>query len=310
MSAPTDGDVKLLKILHQSGPSGKQIRRPNMAGQAEEKALLDFVVQALSPIDGIAAIVLGGSRGSRRHQPDSDYDIGIYYRRIRPFDPNALEVAAAGLDDEKRPGLVTPFGGWGPWVDGGGWLKARGCAVDLIYRDLERVDRIIDDALAGRYQRNYQQGHPAGFPSIIYAGEVANCRVLWDPERAIESRKRQLSPYHEPLRAAVIQRALDEARFSVLIGLKGAKRGDVAYVAGCAYRAAACVTQVLFALNCQWWLNEKGSVALADAFAAKPTDFRSRLENALARLGTSPDDLRTALETIAILAEETAALAI
>jgi predicted nucleotidyltransferase len=203
-----------------------------MASQAEDEALLDFVLRALSPIDGVAAIVLGGSRGSRRHQPDSDYDIGIYYRAARPFDPNALEVAAAGLDDEKRPGLVTPFGGWGPWVDGGGWLKVRGHAVDLIYRDLERVDRIIDDARAGRYQRNYQQGHPAGFPSIIYAGEVANCRALWDPDNAIESRKRRLSPYPEPLRAALIQRSLDEARFSVLIGLKAAKRGDVAYVTG------------------------------------------------------------------------------
>jgi hypothetical protein len=109
--------------------------------------------------------------------------------------------------------------------------------------------------------------------------------------------------------SAANERSLDEARFSVLIGLKGAKRGDVAYVAGCAYRAAACVTQALFALNCQWWLNEKGSVALADAFAAKPPAFRSRLENALARLGTSPDDLRAALETIAVLAEETASLA-
>src|SRR5580692_7603106 len=104
MSAPTDGDVKLLKILHQSGPSGKQIRRPNMAGQAEEKALLDLVVQALSPIDGVAAIVLGGSRGGRRHQTDSDYDVGIYYRGAQPFDPDTLAVAAAEIDDDGRPG--------------------------------------------------------------------------------------------------------------------------------------------------------------------------------------------------------------
>jgi hypothetical protein len=41
--------------------------------------------------------------------------------------------------------------------------------------------------------------------------------------------------------------------------------------------------------------------------AAKPPDFRSRLEDALARFGTSPEDLRTALETLAILAAETAA---
>jgi predicted nucleotidyltransferase len=285
-------------------------RRVNMAGQDEENALLDAVSQALSPIAGVAAIVLGGSRGRRRHRPDSDYDIGLYYRRPRPFDPVALDVAAAELDDDRRSGLVTQFGGWGPWVDGGGWLKVGGHAVDLIYRDLERVDRILDDALAGRYERNYQQGHPAGFPSIIYAGEIATCQVLWDPDGAIESRKRRLSPYPEPLRATVVARSIDEARFSVLIGLKGAKRGDVAYVAGCAYRAAACVTQALFALNREWWLNEKGSVLLADSFAATPRGFRSRMENALAGLGTSPSDLEGALEAMAALADETEALTI
>jgi hypothetical protein len=113
-----------------------------------------------------------------------------------------------------------------------------------------------------------------------------------------------------PLRAAVIARSIDEARFSVLIGLKGAKQGDVAYVAGCAYRAAACVTQALFALNREWWLNEKGSVVLADSFAATPRAFRSRMENALAGLGTSPGDLEGVLDVMAALADETAALSI
>jgi hypothetical protein len=285
-------------------------RGVNVAAQDEENALLDAIVHALAPIAGVAAIVLGGSRGRRRHAHDSDFDIGLYYRRAQPFDPAALDVAAAELDDDRRSGLVTQLGGWGPWVDGGGWLKVGGHAVDLIYRDLERVDRILNDALTGRYERNYQQGHPAGFPSIIYAGEIATCQVLWDPDGEIESRKRRLSPYPEPLRAAVIERSIDEARFSVLIGLKGAKRGDVAYVAGCAYRAAACVTQALFALNCEWWLNEKGSVALADSFAATPRAFRSRMENALAGLGTSPNDLEGALQTMAALADETEALTI
>ena len=279
-----------------------------MASQNEENALLGAVVQTLSPIDGIAAIVLGGSRGSGRHRPDSDYDVGLYYRRARPFDLAALDSAAAELDDEGRSGLVTQFSGWGPWVDGGGWLKIGGHAVDLIYRDLERVDRIVDDALAGRYERNYQQGHPAGFPSIIYAGEIAACQVMWDPDGGIEFRKRRLSPYPEPLRATVIARSINEARFSVQIGLKGAKRGDVAYVAGCAYRAAACVTQALFALNREWWLNEKGSVVLADSFAATPRAFRSRIENALAGLGTSPSDLVVVLEAMAALADEAEAL--
>jgi predicted nucleotidyltransferase len=84
-----------------------------MAGQDEENALLNAVAQILSPIAGVAAIVLGGSRGRRRHRPDSDYDIGLYYRGAQPFDPAALDVATAELDDDRRSGLVTQFGGRG-----------------------------------------------------------------------------------------------------------------------------------------------------------------------------------------------------
>ncbi len=280
-----------------------------MAVQEDVNTLLETIAHALSPITGVAAIVLGGSRGSGRHRPESDYDIGLYYRRERPFDFAALESAAAQLDDERRPGLVTRYGGWGPWVDGGGWLTVRGQAVDLIYRDLARVDRILEDALVGRYECHYQIGHPAGFPSIIYAGEIASCHVLWDPEGAIDVRKRRLSVYPEALRNTVIAHSIDEARFSVLIGHKGAQRGDVAYVAGCAYRAAACVTQAIFALNRQWWLNEKGSVALADGFTATPRAFRNRIENALAGLGTTPRDLENALQMITALADEVEMLA-
>lgn len=276
----------------------------------EDSPLLELIARTLSPVTGVAAIVLGGSRGRGTHRPDSDYDIGLYYRGTQPFDPAVLDVVASRLDDHHRSGLVTQFGGWGPWVDGGGWLEVRGHAVDLIYRDLERVDGILDDALAGRYQCNYQAGHPAGFPSIIYAGEIVNCQVLRDPHREITSRKQRLSHYPKPLRAGVIARSIDEARLSVFIGLKGAKRADIAYVVGCAYRAAACVTQAIFALNGEWWMNEKGSMAFADSFAAAPRAFRSRMENALAGLGTSPSDLGDALKAIAELADETEALAV
>ena len=41
---------------------------------------------------------------------------------------------------------VTELGVWGPWVDGGGWLRIDGIPVDWIYRDLERVRAAWEDA--------------------------------------------------------------------------------------------------------------------------------------------------------------------
>jgi len=89
--------------------------------------LIADAVQRLRPVHGVAAIVLGGSRARGAHAPSSDVDLGIYYQPERPLDLAALTRVAAGLDDLRRPDLLTPIGGWGPWINGGGWLRSE-CA--------------------------------------------------------------------------------------------------------------------------------------------------------------------------------------
>ena len=68
---------------------------------------------------------------------------------------------------------VAGPGGWGPWVNGGAWLRIDGVAVDWILRDLDRVERIWADCREGRYEVGVQAGHPFGFWSPCYVGEVA-----------------------------------------------------------------------------------------------------------------------------------------
>lgn len=293
---------------------------------ATSQALLEKIVAALSPVGGVTAIVLGGSRGRGVQHAASDYDIGLYYERA--LDIAALERAAVALNDDRarprfylsgeagrRPPtqpaspLMTAIGGWGPWVNGGGWLTVDGEPVDLLYRDLARVRTVIAECSEGRFECAYHYGHPHGFISTIYAGEVATCRVLFDPEGAVAAAKASLAPYPEALRAAAMARFTDEARFFLAIAPKAAAKGDVTYVAGCAFRAASCLLQVVFAANREWLINEKGAVALADRFAVKPKDLRLRLEAAFAELAAGPQGLISALGAIGELVEEAAVLA-
>jgi hypothetical protein len=69
--------------------------------------------------------------------------------------------AATDLDDLHRDALTSPIHGWGPWVNGGAWLTVDGIAVDLIYRDLSRVEAVIDACRAGHVETGQQAGHPA-----------------------------------------------------------------------------------------------------------------------------------------------------
>ena len=59
--------------------------------------------------------------------------------------------------------LVVPPGAWGDWINGGGWLVINGYHVDLILRDIKRVEQIIKDTEQGIVTANYQTGHPHGY---------------------------------------------------------------------------------------------------------------------------------------------------
>jgi predicted nucleotidyltransferase len=55
----------------------------------------------LAALRGTAAVVFGGSRATGTHRPDSDWDLGVYYRASeRPLDPGgvrAVEATAAAV---------------------------------------------------------------------------------------------------------------------------------------------------------------------------------------------------------------------
>ncbi|WP_407154961.1 nucleotidyltransferase domain-containing protein [Bradyrhizobium sp. STM 3557] len=224
--------------------------------------ILTRVVRALERVPGLAAIVLGGSRARGTAGPASDYDIGLYYEPAAPLDIAALQSAIAPLVDDPSP-TVTPVGEWGPWINGGGWLAVGGFKVDLLYRDLARVREIIADARQGRISMNYQPGHPHGFCSAIWMGEVAICQPLLDPFGIIARLKRECWPFPNALKDALVTRFGWEVDFAIENARIAARRLEQTHVAGCAYRALCCMAQVLFAMNGRYLINEKGAVTEA-----------------------------------------------
>jgi len=95
------------------------------------------------------------------------------------------------LDDEHRSNLVVPPGAWGDWVNGGGWLIINGYHVDLILRDLKLVMQIIKDTEQGIVTANYQTGHPHGYISAMYRGELAISKILFARNESFSALKMQ-----------------------------------------------------------------------------------------------------------------------
>ncbi len=107
------------------------------------------VAARIGALDGVVAVTLGGSLARGRADRRSDVDLGLYYDPARPFSVERLRALATELDDRHAPEVVG-FGAWGPWINGGAWTLVHGVKVDLLYRDLRLVDRVLDDCAAGR----------------------------------------------------------------------------------------------------------------------------------------------------------------
>jgi predicted nucleotidyltransferase len=261
---------------------------------------IERVVARLRSIQGIAAIALGGSRARGNHTQKSDVDLGIYYKPESSFDLISLNHLASELDDNHRANLITSIGEWGRWINGGGWLRVEGISVDFLYRDLAQVNGVIDDCHEGKITIDYQPGHPHGFVSSIYMGEVAIGLSLYDPDGILDTLKAKTKLYPIGLKQATINKFAWEISFSLLVAQKAVVRGDVAYAAGCCFRSVACMNQVLFALNEEYLLNEKGAVAIAKGFALCPQKYQERIETVFSLLSV---DAKSIMDAIAILDE-------
>ncbi|HHV95609.1 MAG TPA: nucleotidyltransferase domain-containing protein [Clostridiaceae bacterium] len=262
--------------------------------------ILHQVSRELESVPGIAGVVLGGSRARGTHHDKSDIDIGIYYDEVEGFNIEELNKVAAKLDDEHRENLVTQIGGWGPWVNAGGWLVVQGYHVDFILRDIKRVSQVIDDCLKGKVSAHYQTGHPHAYLNVMYMGEIAICRILADPKDRISELKSKTKPYPQTLKDAIVQYFMFEASFSLMFAEDNVDKDDIYYVCGHCFRSISCLNQVLFALNEEYCINEKRAVKMIDGFNIRPKNYKSRVDEIITLLST---DRNTARKGVNMLKE-------
>jgi Nucleotidyltransferase domain len=261
---------------------------------------LQDLANELVRVAGVVGVVLGGSRARGEHTPQSDVDLGLYYRQ--PLDLPHLRSLAQQVAGPTAQ--LTDRGGWGQWVDGGGWLRIDDTAVDWIYRDLDRVHACWADASAGRYAFHMQVGHPLGVPDFSYPGELALAAVLTDPSSELTDLQQRTRDYPPELGKALV-RGLWEADFALQVAKKAVNRGDTAYVAGCLFHAVLLCAHALHGHAGRWLINEKGAVAAAGRLPGAPPRFSERAQDVLGRLGRQPHELSRAIDVASELLKET-----
>lgn len=241
------------------------------------------IINMLSIVEGIGAIALGGSRSTGKTSPDSDFDIGVYYYP-EELDVTALSKVLTALDEDGRDKLLNPPGAWGSWINGGGWITVAGVPVDILLRDMVQVEKVLRDCIEGLVTIDYQSGHPFGFVNTIYVAETHFANSLWQDRSTPLDRLKLLlkkhGEYPPKMKEAVIKKFMWEAWFSLECTRKAALRGDVNYTVGSVFRTACSWAQVIYALNDEYLMNEKGAYLNIDGFERVPDTMQSRIESA------------------------------
>lgn len=264
--------------------------------------LLDGLIQ----ISGVRAVVLGGSRAAGRARPDSDTDLGVYYNAAAPFDIAAVRALAERV--AVSPPTVTGFYEWGAWVNGGAWIQTLDGKIDLLYRERGHVARAIATVQTGHIDIDYLQQPPYGFVSITYLAETSICVPLADPFGDVAGFKAQVATFPEKLHTRWVGDALWMTEFSLMHARGYATRGDVLNTAGTLGRCAMLLTQVLYALNRTYFINDKHAPQDLVRFERCPTRFVERLSGLLAAIGSDADTLTRSVEAVSGLWEEVGAL--
>lgn len=192
------------------------------------------------------AVVLGGSRATGTHRPDSDWDLGLYYRGR--FDP-------AGVRRLGHSGHVSELGEWGPIMNGGGWLTLDDTPVDVLFRDLDAVERRLEDARTGRFDVLDQNGYIAGAPTYLPVGELAIARSLAGELPRPE--------FPDALAAAAPGPWLARASVALMFARIYTEPADAVCCTGMLTRATLCTAHARLAERREWVLNEKRLVERA-----------------------------------------------
>lgn len=274
-----------------------------------QNGIIGEIAGKLADLAGVRAVVLGGSYARGRAHRDSDIDIGVLYSETEPFSVDKLREIAEAVNDDPRP-IITGYYDWGPWVNGGAWLTVKGQRVDLLYRNVDQLQKVIDDSSAGRYELHYLQQPPYGFLSVVYLGEISICVPIFERGTIVNDLKRSVEEYPEALRKALVRDFLFMAEFNLsMFASKAAARADAFGTVACLARAVNEMCVALFALNRRYPVNDKTLLDEIGEFRDAPGRFAERVGEVLGNAGTKPAELLSSTSRVSELLAETIAIA-
>lgn len=205
--------------------------------------------------EGKCAIALAGAHAKGTADPASDIDLYVFAERAKP-----RELCLKLIRRIADPGTT-------PWVDdfdaapwGGGMdFIYQGTPVEAVGRTLSRMDQVISDCLAGKFEIIPATWTSNGYYTFIYLCELSFIKPIWDPDGILADYQRNAANYPEPLRRAILETFMGRAGTWIdnFHYESAVRRGDILFTAPIVLHTVMDMVQVIFALNRTYFTGDK-----------------------------------------------------
>ena len=248
-------------------------------------------------------LAMGGSYAKGMSDAQSDVDVYLFADKVLPAGRRS-ELVQELLGPE---GQVTSWGEDEPFVEGGTDLYHQGHKVEVWLRNRQRVEETIAACRQGRIQRDCVCWTVMGFFNYALLSDLHAMQIVEDPQGVLAGWKREVTPYPEALRRAILARFSAEAAFwpGNFHYRTAVERADVIYTTGIVQLVVQALIQVVFALNRHYFPGEKKLAQTLGGLANLPPDFVPRVQALLyPGQAASVEALRAQRRELASLVEE------
>lgn len=248
---------------------------------------MEELFDALSALNQVEAIALGGSRAGDDFDEKSDYDVYVYCREAVPEDVRSILLQKYC----SRMEIGNHF-----WEYEDNCILKNGIDIDIIYRNLDAFAKEISDVVDKYYAHN-------GYTTCMWHN-LCTCRIIYDEDGRLSSlQKKYTIPYPDMLRQNIIKRNMDLLRYAMpayeVQIAKAVKRNDMVSINHRITEFLASYFDVIFALNELTHPGEKRLIVLCEKQCKKlPVNFRENLQRLFSDMFDKPERISEDIDVI------------
>lgn len=226
------------------------------------------VAEALSRIDGVVAVGLGGSRGLGLSDQNSDFDFILFRETSDPISGQSIEAAIKHLSAQKECRAS------------GNFIQAEisGRKIEVFQKDLSVVRHELRMAKEGKFRWTAHPLYPHGDLSTRQLAHLVSTQICSEVGAVISRLQEQALPLPSALKSALLRFFLKQASYSRTHAGKITKKDDLqnlmALVSGFIY----FVNIAIFSLNDMYPILEKGGARIIATLPDRPKDYELVVE--------------------------------